>query len=101
MHPQPADPELPEDGAGPSGVVSRPDASGPGAECPRPEPATWTALPEPVRDRIAELAAAAVAKLPAADVPRQLRPVAKFAPAKRAKLGGTALLTALGESSQF
>ena len=67
----------------------------------RPDPATWPALPEPVRDRIAELSAAAVAKLPATDVPRQLRPVAKFAPAKRAKLGGAALLAALGESSQF
>ncbi|GAA4548415.1 NYN domain-containing protein [Amycolatopsis samaneae] len=100
MHPQPADPELPEDATGPSGVVPRPDDET--AEEPsRPEPATWQALPEPVRDRIAELAAAAVAKLPVADVPRQLRPVAKFAPAKRAKLGGTALLTALGESSQF
>jgi predicted RNA-binding protein with PIN domain len=67
----------------------------------RPEPAAWGSLPEAVRDRIAELAAAAVAKLPSADVPRQLRPVAKFAPAKRAKLGGAALLAALGESSQF
>ncbi|WP_414938022.1 NYN domain-containing protein [Amycolatopsis sp. cmx-11-51] len=99
MQPQPAVPELPEDATGgPSGVV----ASAGGAEPSEEVPAEgWTALPETVRERIAELAAAAVGKLPVADVPRQLRPVAKFAPAKRAKLGGTALIAALGESSQF
>ena len=106
MHPQPLVPEQPEDPAGPSGVASRPEQAEDQAEEPadqdgRPDPATWPALPEPVRDRIAELSAAAVAKLSATDVPRHLRPVAKFAPAKRAKLGGAALLTALGESSQF
>jgi predicted RNA-binding protein with PIN domain len=107
MHPQPLVPEPPGDPVGPSGVAPRPepaaDAGAAAAEADgeRPEPATWPALPEPVRDRIAELAAAAVAKLPATDVPRHLRPVAKFAPAKRAKLGGGALLTSLGESSQF
>jgi predicted RNA-binding protein with PIN domain len=99
MHPQPLVPEPPEDPAGPSGVAPRPEQAEEPEE--RPDPATWPALPEPVRDRIAELSAAAVAKLPATDVPRQLRPVAKFAPAKRAKLGGAALLAALGESSQF
>ncbi|WP_410636082.1 NYN domain-containing protein [Amycolatopsis sp. cmx-4-83] len=99
MHPQPLVPEPPGDPAGPSGVASRPEPAEEAAD--RPEPATWPVLPEPVRDRIAELAAAAVAKLPGTDVPRQLRPVAKFAPAKRAKLGGAALLASLGESSQF
>ncbi|MGW5719143.1 NYN domain-containing protein [Amycolatopsis sp. NPDC003865] len=99
MHPQPLVPEPPGDPAGPSGVASRPEQAE--EDVGRPEPATWPALPEPVRDRIAELSAAAVAKLPATDVPRQLRPVAKFAPAKRAKLGGAALLAALGESAQF
>ncbi|WP_037309416.1 NYN domain-containing protein [Amycolatopsis orientalis] len=99
MQPQPAVPELPEDAiGGPSGVVASADDSEPSEEVPAE---SWTGLPEAVRERIAELAAAAVGKLPVADVPRQLRPVAKFAPAKRAKLGGTALLAALGESSQF
>jgi predicted RNA-binding protein with PIN domain len=102
MHPQPLGPEPPGDHAGPAGVASRADAADAGAEAgEHPEPASWPALPEPVRDRIAELAAAAVAKLPSTDVPRQLRPVAKFAPAKRARLGGAALLAALGESAQF
>jgi predicted RNA-binding protein with PIN domain len=96
MHPQPVVPEPPGDPIGPSGVVARAED-----DDARPEPSTWGNLPEAVRERIAELAAAAVAKLPSTDVPRQLRPVAKFAPAKRAKLGGTALLTALGESAQF
>jgi predicted RNA-binding protein with PIN domain len=96
MQPQPLVPEPPEDPSGPSGVVARA-----GEEGARVEAVNWGALPEPVRDRIAELAAAAVAKLPSAAVPRQLRPVAKFAPAQRAKLGGAALIAALGESSQF
>ncbi|MFF0148106.1 YacP-like NYN domain-containing protein [Amycolatopsis sulphurea] len=94
MHPQPVHPEEPEEAEGPSEVPAR-------ASADAPEPASWASLPEAVRERIAELAAAAVAKLPVSDVPRQLRPVAKFAPAKRAKLGGTALLSALGDSSQF
>lgn len=99
MQPQPAVPELPEDATGgPSSVVASAGGTEPSEEVPAEG---WTALPETVRERIAELAAAAVGKLPIADVPRQLRPVAKFAPAKRAKLGGTALIAALGESSQF
>ncbi|NBH12019.1 RNA-binding protein, partial [Amycolatopsis sp. SID8362] len=68
MHPQPLVPEPPGDPDGPSGVASRPEPAEEPAD--RPEPATWPALPEPVRDRIAELAAAAVAKLPGTDVPR-------------------------------
>ncbi|WP_370943188.1 NYN domain-containing protein [Amycolatopsis sp. cg5] len=90
MHPQPAHDEHPE------------DTTSAGAQ-PRAEtvPVDWSELPEAVRERIAELAAAALGKLPNVDVPRQLRPVAKFAPAKRAKLGGTALISTLGESSKF
>lgn len=58
-------------------------------------PADPAALPEPVRSRLAELAAAALGAMPAADVPRSLRAVARFAPAKRAKVGGAALLAEL------
>lgn len=61
----------------------------------------WAALPAGVRDRIVQLAAAALGKLPAADIPRQLRPVARFAPRKRAKLGATAIFGALRESTAF
>ncbi|WIX78611.1 NYN domain-containing protein [Amycolatopsis carbonis] len=111
MHPQPVDPVAPEEAVGPSAVPARADAAEasagtgaaetPEADLAAPEPASWTGLPDAVRERIAELAATAVAKLPPTDVPRQLRPVAKFAPAKRAKLGGAALLAALGDSAQF
>ena len=96
MHPQPAEQDQPEDAvSGPSGELPRAEAA------PEAEPVDWAELPEPVRDRIAELAAAALGKLQTVDVPRQLRPVAKFAPAKRAKLGAGALIATLGESSRF
>ncbi len=65
------------------------------------EPVDWLGLPEPIRDRVADLAAAALGRLPSDDVPRQLRPVARFAPAKRARLGGPALLAALRDSTRF
>jgi hypothetical protein len=85
--------EPPEEDEGPG------QASAAGAE-PVRSPG-WRELPEPLRGRLAELAAAALGKLPTADVPQQLRPVARFAPAKRAKLGGTALLTMLEDAPRF
>jgi predicted RNA-binding protein with PIN domain len=72
---------------------------------PAPEPAfgeqpgepavDWSGLPDSVRVRLAEIAADAVGEIPAIDVPPPVRPVAKFAPAKRARLGAGPLLTAL------
>ncbi|OQO89325.1 RNA-binding protein [Saccharomonospora piscinae] len=96
-HPEP--PEEPSEPA-PGEPVGAP-GEGEAASGPVAEPVDWLGLPEPVRERVAELAAAAVGKLSGEDVPRQLRPVARFAPAKRAKLGGTALLTALRDSARF
>ncbi|WP_433872002.1 NYN domain-containing protein [Saccharopolyspora sp. CA-218241] len=61
----------------------------------------WDELPGPVRSRLAELAAASLDDARASDVPAQVRPVMRFAPAKRAKLGEAALVEALGESSVF
>ncbi|WP_020671481.1 NYN domain-containing protein [Amycolatopsis nigrescens] len=85
-------PEHAEPGA--PGTPSRADATtGPQVD--------WDALPEPVRGRLAELAAGALGKMPKLDVPQQLRPVARFAPAKRARLGGPALLAALRDSTAF
>src|SRR5215469_174977 len=55
----------------------------------------WANLPEQVRSRLAEIAADAVGEIPSIDVPPPDRTVAKFAPAKRARLGATPLLTAL------
>src|SRR5690349_2277749 len=61
----------------------------------------WSGLPDAVRTRIAELAAEAIGVLPRVDIPQQLRPVARFAPAKRARLGGGAIVTSLRDSVAF
>ena len=61
----------------------------------------WAALPEPLRARLADAAATAVGELDAADVPHKLRRIAGFTPAKRAKLGGPALLAELACSAAF
>ena len=56
-------------------------------------------LPTPVRDRAVGLAADTLGALAATEIPTRLRAVARFAPARRAKLGsgplaGTDMLTA-------
>src|SRR6266498_4359290 len=61
----------------------------------------WTALPDAVRTRIAELGAEALGALPKVDVPQQLRAVAKFTPAKRARLGAGAIIASLRDSVGF
>src|SRR3954454_11034466 len=60
-----------------------PQDGGPGT----PAAVDWDRLPEPVRSRLAEVAAVAVAGLAAVDVPQPLRRLVRFTPAKRAKLG--------------
>ncbi|RZQ59401.1 NYN domain-containing protein [Amycolatopsis suaedae] len=77
------------------------DVESPSTDSGVPEAVDWANLPQPVRERITELAAEALGKLPVVDIPRQLRPVARFAPAKRAKLGGPALLATMTESTRF
>jgi predicted RNA-binding protein with PIN domain len=61
----------------------------------------WSALPDPLRVRLADVAATAVGEMPATDVPAGLRRIAGFTPAKRAKLGGPALLAELAGSAAF
>lgn len=61
----------------------------------------WDALPDVVRLRLAELAAFAVAGIPGSDLPATVRPLARFTPAKRARLGGPALLAGLRDSPAF
>src|SRR5256885_11517716 len=61
----------------------------------------WTHLPDAVRSRLAELAAEAIGVLPRVDIPQQLRPVAKFAPAKRARLGVGPIVSNLRDSAAF
>ncbi|MFC6020527.1 NYN domain-containing protein [Plantactinospora solaniradicis] len=64
---------------------------------PEPEPT----LPEPVRQRIVSLAAAALPTLPGDELPAPLRRVAKFAPNRRARLGGAPIATQLAADPLF
>ncbi|MGW6448071.1 NYN domain-containing protein [Lentzea sp. NPDC055074] len=61
----------------------------------------WSALPEPLRVRLAELGADALGEMAKVDVPQHLRPVAKFAPTKRARLGGSQVVAGLRDSANF
>src|SRR5256885_4545359 len=62
-----------------------------------PEPV----LPEPVRQRVISLAAAALTGLAGDEQPPPLRRVAKFAPNRRARLAGTAIATQLSGDPVF
>jgi len=61
----------------------------------------WDRLPDPLTARLAEVAAAAVGGMPEVDVPVPLRRLARFTPAKRAKLGAPVLVGALRCSTVF
>lgn len=65
------------------------------------EAVAWEQLPEPLRARLADVAAAAVGGMPDAEVPVPLRRLARFTPAKRAKLGAPALVAQLHSSPAF
>jgi predicted RNA-binding protein with PIN domain len=67
------------------------------AELPRAS----TALADPVRQRLVQIASDVLAGLPMDEVPAPLRPIAKFAPTKRAQLGAAALSAALDADSDF
>ncbi|BCB78911.1 NYN domain-containing protein [Phytohabitans flavus] len=64
---------------------------------PEPEPV----LPEPVRQRVIALTAAALPTLPNDEVPVALRRVAKFAPNRRARHGGPMIATQLAGDPLF
>jgi predicted RNA-binding protein with PIN domain len=64
-------------------------------------PVDWARLPDGVRSRLADLAATAVGSMPSVDIPVPLRRLARFTPAKRAKLGGQSLVTELSASAAF
>src|SRR5918999_1631397 len=72
-----------------------------GAAVPSSAPVDWAKLPDALRSRLADIAATAVGAMPAVDVPVPLRRLAGFTPAKRAKLGGTALTGELAASAAF
>ncbi|MPY82716.1 MAG: RNA-binding protein [Actinophytocola sp.] len=77
------------------------DADDPGQAAFRGVPSDWGALPEPLRGRLVELAAAALGELSETDVPKRLRPVVRFAPAKRGRVAAAPLLASLRESRPF
>ncbi len=60
-----------------------------------------TVLPEPVRTRVVALAADVLGSMRGEEVPAMLRPVAKFASAKRARLGAAAIAAALESDPTF
>jgi predicted RNA-binding protein with PIN domain len=61
----------------------------------------WGRLPELVRGRLAEVASVAVGGMPHIDLPAPLRRLSRFTPAKRARLGGAALMAELTASPAF
>ncbi len=58
-------------------------------------------LSEPARQRLVTIAADVLGRLGTDDVPPTLRPVARFTPAKRARLGATRLAAALDLDDDF
>ncbi|MDG4827166.1 NYN domain-containing protein [Asanoa sp. WMMD1127] len=85
--PEPRDGRLPEEAVTPSSAG--------------PEPEVEPLLPEPVRQRVVALAASALPGLPFDEQPVPLRRVAKFAPNRRARLGGPAIAAQLAGDSLF
>lgn len=70
-------------------AAERPDQPEPSALTPEP------LLPEHVRQRVISLASAAIGSIPSEELPHSLRRIAKFAPARRAKLGGATIAAQL------
>jgi predicted RNA-binding protein with PIN domain len=58
-------------------------------------------LTEAARQRLVTIAADVVGRMPQEEVPAALRTIARFTPAKRARLGGTALSAALDADADF
>ena len=85
----------------PSSEPVEPPVEDGGDDAPDESTVDWSALPDPVRSRLAELGADALGALPKVDVPQQLRAVARFTPAKRARLGGGAIVASLRDSMAF
>ena len=83
--------------------VPRPGSAdvGPPGGAPAAPAVAWNRLPESIRSRLAEAASVAVGGLPDDDVPLPLRRLARFTPAKRARLGRAALLGELEASAAF
>ncbi|HEX5596354.1 MAG TPA: NYN domain-containing protein [Micromonosporaceae bacterium] len=91
---EPSHDRLPEEAADASATDA--GTTDPGS-APTPEPL----LPESVRQRVVTLAAAALPALPVDELPVPVRRVAKFAPNRRARLGGAVIATQLSNDPVF
>ncbi|MBA3490307.1 MAG: NYN domain-containing protein [Longispora sp.] len=58
-------------------------------------------LPEPIRQRVIALVASALSGMPFDEVPQQLRKIARFAPNRRARLGGQTLAAHVAADPMF
>ena len=76
------------------------DAEGAGREEPTRLPET-VRLPEAVRLRVVAVTADRLGELPVEQTPPSLRRIARFAPAKRARLGAVAIASALESDPDF
>lgn len=79
-----------------SGSVDPEAADGGAAEA-----VDWDGLPDSVRARLVEFAAGALGAMPKAEVPARLRPIARFTPAKRARVAAGPLLGELRTDAAF
>jgi predicted RNA-binding protein with PIN domain len=86
---------------GPVDARPEPDEAYEGGQPAGGQPAVERPLPEPVRSRVIALAAAAMTGLPADEVPTPLRRVARFAPHRRARLGGPVIAAQLAADALF
>jgi predicted RNA-binding protein with PIN domain len=93
--PEPDEPAGEADVGAPAGGVD--DDATTVDEDAEPEPV----LPEPVRQRIVAMVASVLPGLPADELPVPLRRVAKFAPNRRARLGGPVIATQLAGDPLF
>ncbi|HZN18457.1 MAG TPA: NYN domain-containing protein [Micromonosporaceae bacterium] len=98
------DPERPAAAVRP-GPAADEGAGAAGAEPVVPEPVlsepVEPVLPEPVRQRVIALAAGALTGLTPDELPVALRRVARFAPNRRARLGGAAIAAQLSSDPLF
>ena len=93
-----ADPATGEPVPGGTGATGAGSTSGSGAAAGG---TSGIVLAEPVRQRLVQIASDVLGRLPAEDVPPALRPLAKFTPAKRLRLGAVALAAALDGDERF
>lgn len=102
--PGPPGADAPSDDPAPEVRAPDPEQD-PGTDTPgsgAPDPAeSWRALPDPLRGRLAEIAATAVGGMAASEVPQPLRRFARFTPAKRARLAAPALCGELEQGAPF